>query len=379
MREASHRYEDPLDRVWATCAARVGLRLRRAGDVNAATDGRGTLTLATDDGLDADDCLAQMVFHELCHSLVQGAESFDQPDWGLDNFTDVDALRERACLRVQATLARPHGLRAFFAPTTDYRAFYDALPEDALPNVSLPGDAQRPEVVEVLLARRAAARAGRAPWGPHLEDALTATAAIVTVAHAYADGPPVPDARALGDGASRAGAASPSLYTRVAPRPPRHPRTRLPLAVGARASETCGTCAWRATSGLCRQAEKRVRTLTEHPACERWEPALDCLYCGACCREAFGAVTVRADELVRGPHAALVRTESDGFRTMRRVPEQSATSGPDDTRCVALRGDGGDAHPFTCDIYGERPQTCHAFTLGSAHCLVARRRVGLSR
>jgi hypothetical protein len=379
MRRASHRYEDPLDRVWTTCAARVGLRLRRAGDVNAATDGRGTLTLSTDEGLDPDDGLAQMVFHELCHSLVQGAASFEVPDWGLDNFTDIDALRERACLRVQATLSRPHGLRGFFAPTTEYRAFYDALPEDALPVVSLPGDIGSPEVVEVLLARRAIARAGRDPWGPHLEDALTATAALIAAVHPFADGPPVPDARGLVEGTSRAGAALPSLHTRVEPRPVRHPRTRLPLGVGARAAETCGTCAWRAESGVCRQAERRVRTLPAHPACERWEPALDCLRCGACCREAFGAVTVRADELVRGPHVDLVRTERDGFRTMRRVPETSAIRGHDDTRCIALRGDGGDAHPFTCAIYADRPDTCRAFTLGSAHCLVARRRVGLSR
>ncbi len=379
MREATHRYEDPLDRVWTTCAARVGLRLARAFSVNAATDGRGALVLATDEGLDPDDCLAQMVFHELCHSLVQGAASFDVPDWGLDNLTDVDALREHACLRLQATLAGPHGLRAFFAPTTEYRAFYDALPEDALPDVALPGEARAGEAVEVLLARRGAARAGRAPWGPHLEEALAATSAVLAATAGHAEGPPVPDARALREGASRPGAALPSLHGRVAPRPPRHPRTRLPLAVGARAAETCGTCAWRVPSGVCRQSERRQRTLPELPACERWEPALDCLRCGACCREAFGAVTVRAVELVRGPHAALVREESDGFRTMRRMPERSAIGEPDDTRCVALAGDGSAAQPFSCAIYADRPRTCDAFTLGSAHCLVARRRVGLSR
>jgi len=88
---------------------------------------------------------------------------------------------------------------------------------------------------------------------------------------------------------------------------------------------------------------------------------------------------VRADELVRGPHAALVHEESDGFRTMRRMPERSAIGEPDDTRCVALAGDGSRERPFSCAIYADRPRTCDAFTLGSAHCLVARRRVGLSR
>ena len=207
VRAPTHRYEDPLDRIWVTCAERVGLRVNRAADVYASTDGKGTLTVSRDDGLDADDSLAQMIFHELCHSLVQGASSFEVPDWGLDNLTEVDAVRERACLRLQATLARPHGLREFFAPTTDYRAFFDALPED-----TLLGDS-----AELLMARRAAARANRAPWAPHLEEALAATAAVLSATHGYAAGPPVPDARASLAGASQSGAALPSLHSRVAP------------------------------------------------------------------------------------------------------------------------------------------------------------------
>jgi Fe-S-cluster containining protein len=31
-----------------------------------------------------------------------------------------------------------------------------------------------------------------------------------------------------------------------------------------------------------------------------------------------------------------------------------------------------------CVIYDDRPRTCREFTLGSAHCLSARRKVGLS-
>ena len=54
-------------------------------------------------------------------------------------------------------------------------------------------------------------------------------------------------------------------------------------------------------------------------------------------------------------------------------------------RCAALGG--GDASPaptaatttrYACAIYDDRPRTCRDFTLGSAHCLTARRRVGLS-
>jgi Fe-S-cluster containining protein len=54
-------------------------------------------------------------------------------------------------------------------------------------------------------------------------------------------------------------------------------------------------------------------------------------------------------------------------------------------RCAALGGGevvaGGSGLTTTrygCVIYDDRPRTCREFTLGSAHCLTARRRVGLS-
>ena len=65
-------------------------------------------------------------------------------------------------------------------------------------------------------------------------------------------------------------------------------------------------------------------------------------------------------------------TEQDGRIVLRRV-------GPGGERCAALRGELKEGVPYTCVIYEERPQTCRDFTLGSAHCLTARRRVGLSR
>ena len=85
----THRYEDPLDRVWLGCAERVGLVVRRDPGAFATTDGRGVLRLATQEHLDPDDCVAQMVFHELCHALVEGPSSFDAVDWGLDNVARV--------------------------------------------------------------------------------------------------------------------------------------------------------------------------------------------------------------------------------------------------------------------------------------------------
>ena len=51
----------------------------------------------------------------------------------------------------------------------------------------------------------------------------------------------------------------------------------------------------------------------------------------------------------------------------------------DGERCAALDGGRGPDEPYTCRVYDERPRTCRDFTLGSAHCLTARRRVGLSR
>jgi Fe-S-cluster containining protein len=53
-------------------------------------------------------------------------------------------------------------------------------------------------------------------------------------------------------------------------------------------------------------------------------------------------------------------------------------------RCSALAGGTQDpAAPeritrYHCTIYDDRPRTCRDFTLGSTHCLTARRRVGLT-
>src|SRR5580692_7809055 len=107
-RQVTHRYADPLAEVWLAAARRIGLAVTRTPDAYAATDGRGTLAIATDDALDADDSLAQMIFHELCHSLVEGERSFQERDWGMEptesGGPDHD-WREHACLRAQWVLA----------------------------------------------------------------------------------------------------------------------------------------------------------------------------------------------------------------------------------------------------------------------------------
>ncbi|NOY89847.1 MAG: hypothetical protein GXP55_01465 [Deltaproteobacteria bacterium] len=175
-RRIESRYVDPLDAIWLSAAHGFGLELRRSEQVFASVDGRGVLTLGAAGTLDADDCLAQMIFHELCHSLVAGESGLHLPDWGLPDWSEdlsgVDLTPEHAALRVQAELAGAHGLRDVLAPTTDFRAYYDALPADPL----------RPGTDPALpLACEAIARATRSPWAPHLEQALVATARVVSV------------------------------------------------------------------------------------------------------------------------------------------------------------------------------------------------------
>jgi len=181
-------YLDPLDAVWLTTARRIGFRVERSAEVYASTDGQGVMIIGDPSTLDPDDCLAQMILHELCHSLVEGQESLAVPDFGLDNESERDLVREHACLRLQAWLTGEHGLRQALAPTTDFRIYYDTLPEDPLRDVDDPACAS---------ARQGAARSRQVPWAPHLQEALKATATILRAAQRLgakdpgADAPPI--------------------------------------------------------------------------------------------------------------------------------------------------------------------------------------------
>src|SRR5262245_14316989 len=275
-RTVAHRYVDPLAQVWLGAAARMGLRIVRSDDAYASTDGRGTLIIASDASLDGDDSLAQMIFHEICHWLVQGAEAYQQADWGLDNVGDDDFWREHATLRTQAVLGARHGLRRFFAPTTDFRAFWDRLGADPL------ADRADPSVQAAIAAVQ---RAATPPWAPHLGAALDATAQIAGAVAGF-----VPVGRLV-----RSPDALPSLWTAVEA-PARHP-TGLPAGLDPDPARTCGSCAWRYVGGPGRRAERcrqadGGRVEGAMPGCERWEPALDCQTCGACCRAAYHAVEV---------------------------------------------------------------------------------------
>jgi hypothetical protein len=341
-REVTHRYVDPLAEVWRGAARRIGLRIVRTPDAYAATDGGGTLAIGTDATLDGDDSLAQMIFHELCHSLVEGEAAFARPDWGMDNTGPDHDWREHACLRVQWVLAGRHGLRALFAPTTDFRAFWDQLGGDVL--------AERADV-SVQAAIAGLRRVDQPPWAPALDEALAATAQIAAAAARFSPA---------------AGAAGlRSLWLGIAPPPAPHP-TGLPPRTAADGAR-CGTCAWR-TNTRCRQAGARVDP--SWPACERFEAALDCQTCGACCRAAYHSVEVSPRDPVVKAHPSLI-VDRGSYLEIRRSGD----------RCAALEGGAielGSTTRYHCAIYNDRPRTCRDFTLGSAHCLTARRRVGLS-
>ncbi|MGZ8242528.1 YkgJ family cysteine cluster protein [Methylomagnum sp.] len=353
LRRPQHRYEDPLARVWMACAERIGFRVERTPDAYASTDGRGAILIATDALFDPDDCVAQMILHELCHALVEGDEGERRVDWGLGYKVGGDPWREHACLRLQAWLADSVGLRDFFAPTTDFRvSFWAALPADPF---EAPPERGGHRERSCVAGRLAAWRAAQPRWAPPLWEALEASAAIAAVV-------PRRDRETSG--------GLPSLWTTVAAPPARHPAGHAPVAA-YHAGRTCADCAWSFSwrgGRRCRHAPTR-RLPQAAPACARYEPAakLDCQTCGACCREAYDSVEISAREPVNKRHPELVLS-FDTHRKLRR----------DGNRCAALSGGRTPHEAYACTIYEDRPRTCREFTLGSENCLDARRRVGLS-
>lgn len=122
-----------LDAAWTGFLTKRGARIERTDECFVAWLGAShTLLIAHDDDLDADDTLAQIILHELCHHLVEGDESWDQDDWGLNNQTDDHLYREYAALRLQSAILATPRMRAFLQPTTDHRWFYESLGDDPL-------------------------------------------------------------------------------------------------------------------------------------------------------------------------------------------------------------------------------------------------------
>ena len=313
-----------IEAIWRAAASEIGFSVERTREAYATSDGRGVIAIGDDDLLDADDSVAQLVFHEICHAATEGEAALNRPDWGLDNVA-AHAVREHGCLRFGAHLADRFGLRAAMAPTTDYRAYYDALGAEPLGDDTDPAGA---------IARETRARFDASAWRVPIETALARTAALTEI---------------------------------------RHP---IGFPFGP-ATETCGGCAWLYVGGRgpavtrCRQSApangEGARTERETRACARWEPPVDCHTCGACCREAYHSVTVSVRDPVVWQEPDLIVRHGQRFE-IRREGE----------RCAALAVDRGGARPYACTIYENRPRPCREFAANGRHCLDARRRVGLS-
>jgi hypothetical protein len=179
MRTIHKQYDDPLDLVWKSAAKRLGIIVVRNSEVFAAWDGVGTLKIGTPETLDPDDSLAQMIFHELCHALVEGPDKFGLPDWGLNMDEANHFVHEHAALRLQAALADQFQLRQFFASTTDFRSYFDGLGESPLQE-----GADDPAIA---LARLAWPRATEGAWGNAIHTALKQTRQIFDLVTPLAD------------------------------------------------------------------------------------------------------------------------------------------------------------------------------------------------
>src|SRR4051794_32048548 len=166
-----------IDDIWRRAAGVVGFALARTQDAYATSDGRGGIAIGMNETLDDDDAVAQLVFHELCHAIAEGDEALRKPDWGLDN-VPAHAVREHACLRVQAHLSDRFGLRAAMAPTTPYRDYYAALPHDPLQPPDADDDGAAARAVD------ACARFAASAWRAPIEQALSeTTVAIAASSH----------------------------------------------------------------------------------------------------------------------------------------------------------------------------------------------------
>ena len=60
-----------LTPLWTKAAEALGMQVVRSHDAYASWDGRGTLTIGCDETLDENDTVAQLIFHEICHALLE--------------------------------------------------------------------------------------------------------------------------------------------------------------------------------------------------------------------------------------------------------------------------------------------------------------------
>jgi hypothetical protein len=257
-------------------------------------------------------------------------------------------------------------LRDFLAPTTDFRvSFWNSLGENPF---AAPPEAGGRRERSCVAARKAAWQASLPRWAP-LKQALASSAVIAAATPRSIPSEAIVETKTV-DGLTVENASMPSLWAQVNTPPGRHPAGHSTLAVYY-PDHGCGDCAWGFADRQgqhCRHAPD-FRLPKDAWACSRWESAaeLDCLTCGACCREAYHAVEVAGREAVNTRHPELVVVQGKR-RKLRREGE----------RCAALVGGQQPNETYTCAIYEDRPRTCRDFMRGGENCLDARRRVGLS-
>ena len=145
----------------------------------------------------------------------------------------------------------------------------------------------------------------------------------------------------------------------------RNPLSVEPGPVGAQ----CGGCRWRVLGGPGPKVDRclrhgRQRVSVEWPGCAAHTTQLDCLECGACCREAYHAVEV-------GPRDPFVRIHPERVTTVDGRLNVERRDGV----CACLAPIDGQ---WPCTVYNNRPRTCRDFTLGSANCVDARVRLGIT-
>lgn len=133
--------------------------------------------------------------------------------------------------------------------------------------------------------------------------------------------------------------------------------------------KTCEECFWSHKAGPGPKVLRCVQSGMQRvegswPACILWEESMDCLDCAACCGPAFDAVEVSPRDPVRKLHPDILIKVDGRFCVQRREGNFCGQLQEKDNKCA---------------IYKDRPRCCRDFTRGSANCLFARQRVGLSQ
>ena len=131
---------------------------------------------------------------------------------------------------------------------------------------------------------------------------------------------------------------------------------------------TCGLCVWSKKAGpgpkvLRCKASGNKRVESNWYGCINYEKELNCLECAACCGPAFDVVEVSPRDPVRKKQPQWINKSNGRYHVIRS----------ESNYCSALNEDN------TCAIYSDRPRCCREFTKGSANCIFARRRIGLSK